>query len=141
MKALSIRQPWAWLIVRPDITDPSERARAFAAEEIKPLENRDWEGCPGWRQFRGPFKIHASIGMTKSEYDFCQRFISEFTNIKLPTFDELPRGGIVGQSVIYDCVKESLSNWFMGDYALLLRDTKPLPFQKFKGALGFFEVP
>lgn len=29
---LSIRQPWAWLIVRPDITDPRERAAAVLAQ-------------------------------------------------------------------------------------------------------------
>lgn len=31
MKALSIRQPWAWLIVRPDLVGAA-RAAALAAE-------------------------------------------------------------------------------------------------------------
>lgn len=42
MKALSIRQPWAWLIIRPDLTTPEQRAAALAAGHIKTIENRNW---------------------------------------------------------------------------------------------------
>ena len=40
MKALSIRQPWAWAILHAG----------------KRVENRDWQGC----HYRGPLLIHAS---------------------------------------------------------------------------------
>jgi hypothetical protein len=48
MKALSIRQPWAWLILNAG----------------KDIENRDWP-----THFRGRFLIHASKGMTHDEYE------------------------------------------------------------------------
>jgi len=56
MKCISIRQPWAWLIVRPDIIGEDTRARAYAAGLIKDIENRDW-----LTRYRGPVAIHASI--------------------------------------------------------------------------------
>lgn len=40
MKALSIRQPWAWLIIRPDITDPVIRA-AHSPLIFKDIESHD----------------------------------------------------------------------------------------------------
>lgn len=43
MKALSIRQPWAWLILHGG----------------KDIENRSWN-----TNFRGRFLIHAAAGMT-----------------------------------------------------------------------------
>jgi hypothetical protein len=46
--ALSIRQPWAWLILHAG----------------KDIENRDWP-----TKYRGPFLIHASKGMTRDEYE------------------------------------------------------------------------
>jgi hypothetical protein len=50
MKALSIRQPWAWLIVNG----------------YKDIENRSWA-----TKFRGPVLIHAAKGMTGAEYNHC----------------------------------------------------------------------
>ena len=46
MKALSIRQPWAWLIVHGR----------------KDIENRSWR-----TKFRGRFLVHAAQGMTRRE--------------------------------------------------------------------------
>ena len=45
-KCLSVRQPWAWLIVHGH----------------KPLENRSWA-----TSYRGPLLIHAAKGMTRAE--------------------------------------------------------------------------
>ena len=39
MKALSIRQPWAWLILRPDLR-PAERDRLRVDGLLKDIENR-----------------------------------------------------------------------------------------------------
>jgi len=138
MKALSIRQPWAWLIVRPDITDPIMRATAHV---LKDFENRDWGNFAAGRAFRGPVLVHASSGMTRDEYAACELFIAGFSDILLPPARALLRGGIVGRAVIDDCVTQAPSPWFTGEYGLHLRDAEPLPFRAFKGALGFFEVP
>jgi len=135
MKALSIRQPWAWLIIRPDVTDPPERAALYKSGQIKDVENRDWP-----THFRGPVLIHASKGMTRDEYGYCLR-LSESLGVKLPPMDELERGGIVGMATITDCVIHSNSPWFFGRHGFLMRDAKVLPFTPFTGALGFFNVP
>ena len=76
MKALSIRQPWAWLIVRPDLTDPAKRAAAFAAGEIKDIENRTWA-----TKHRGPFLVHAGQTFDMEGYLWVR---SRFPKIPLP---------------------------------------------------------
>ncbi|ANP62349.1 TPA: ASCH domain-containing protein [Pseudomonas aeruginosa] len=118
MKALSIRQPWAWLIVHG----------------FKPVENRDWP-----TRFRGPFLVHASKGMTRDEYEDA-RDLAEQQGITIPAPHELERGGIVGQASITGCVDHSSSPWFFGKFGFELADAKPLPFRPLKGQLGFFEA-
>lgn len=134
MKALSIRQPWAWLIVRPDLDYPPYRATELAAGRIKTIENRTWT-----TRERGAILVHASKGMTSAEYfdtkNFCYRL-----GVEVPPFDDLQRGGIVGQVDIVDCVTHSDSPWYMGAVGFVLANAKPLPFRPLKGALGFFEV-
>ena len=56
-------------------------------------------------------------------------------------FDDLQRGGIIGSVEIVDCVRESASPWFVGEFGFALRDPQPLPFVPWKGQLGFFDVP
>ena len=121
MKALSIRQPWAWLILNAG----------------KDVENRQWP-----TPFRGRFLIHASKGMTRDEYENGLLTLEDIdTRIQLPQFEKLERGGIVGTAVLTACVRASESPWFFGDYGFELRDVMPLPFRPFKGMLGFFDVP
>lgn len=119
MKALSIRQPWAWLIVNGH----------------KDIENRTWH-----TRFRGPVLIHAGKGMTRDEYVDAANFALEL-GVKVPWFGDLERGGIVGIAEIVDCTSSHPSPWFVGPYGFVLRDAKPLPFMPCKGELGFFEVP
>ncbi|MEM7599839.1 MAG: ASCH domain-containing protein [Verrucomicrobiota bacterium] len=114
--ALSIRQPWAWLIVNGH----------------KDIENRTWP-----TRFRGQFLVHAGKGMTKAEYKEA-RWVAEDNGIALPAFGELERGGIVGVAEITDCVNESESPWFFGKWGFVLRDAKPIDIVPCRGALGFF---
>ena len=60
MKALSIRQPWAWLIVRPDVADQATRAQLRTWRCIKDVENRTWS-----TGFRGRFLVHAGKTYTQ----------------------------------------------------------------------------
>lgn len=117
--ALSIRQPWAWLIIHAG----------------KDIENRNW---PTHR--RGRVLVHASKGMTRAEYEEAYDFVMcEVDNkIAMPTFESLQRGGVIGEVEIVDCVTDSKSPWFCGQYGFVLQNPKPLPFHPFKGALGFF---
>lgn len=119
MKALSIRQPWAWLIVNGH----------------KDIENRSWA-----TNFRGPLLIHAAKGMTKAEYIDTYHFAQQELGITIPHVHDLERGGIVGQATITGCCSDSLSPWFFGKFGFELTDAKPLPFLPYKGRLGFFEV-
>jgi hypothetical protein len=118
MKALSIRQPWAWLIVNGH----------------KDIENRCWK-----THFRGKIYVQASKGMTQDEYN--QAFvIAGDHGIDLPYPNDLERGGIVGTVEIVDCVDEHASPWFFGEFGFVLKNANPLPFRPLKGALGFFNV-
>lgn len=125
MKALSIRQPWAWLIVNGH----------------KDIENRVWS-----TRYTGPLLIHASKGMTRSEYDEVADMIANERpfmgmGIKLPDPNIIERGGIVGLAHCNGSVDQCVSPWFFGPYGFVLSDAKTLPFVPFKGMLGFFEVP
>lgn len=125
MKALSIRQPWAWLIVNGH----------------KDIENRTWV-----THQRGRFLVHAGQTMTRREYQDVVDFLLDDARLEhialvLPNFSELERGGIVGEATLVECLVDSPSPWFMGEIGLVVRDAKPLPFARFKGQLGFFEVP
>ena len=122
MIALSIRQPWAWLIL-------------YAGKDI---ENRDWA-----TSFRGRFLIHASKGMTRAEYASACDFAAScgVASERIPSLDNLPRGGVVGSVELVDCVQSSGSPWFVGENGFVLRDPRPLTFVPWKGRLSFFDVP
>lgn len=124
MKALSIRQPWAWLIIHGG----------------KNIENRSWH-----TKFRGRFLVHAAKGMTNKEYCDGLEFAMRAGDIRLlrdfPTSQQMERGGIIGSVFLADSRDTSKSPWYMGEKAFLLVDPKPLPFVPFKGRLNFFEVP
>ena len=119
MKTLSIRQPWAWLIV-------------YGGKDIENRSRRT--------NFRGRFLVHASQGMTRQEYNMAT-WIAGPLGVTIPPFEELLRGGIIGSVELVDCLEDSSSPWYMGEKGYLLRDPRPLPFVPYKGQLGFFDVP
>ncbi len=109
MKILSIRQPWASLIVAG----------------VKDVENRTWP-----MRYRGRVLIHSSLRAddTSSE-DIERRF-----GVSLPA--EPPLGGIVGMTEIVDCVRPHAGWWYApAHWAFVLANSGPLPFLKWKGAL------
>ena len=122
MKALSIRQPWAWAIL-------------YAGKDI---ENRSWK-----HPYRGPVAIHAAKGMTRNEwaegYDVLRAIRGRATPFVSP--QDLKRGGIVGVAEIIDCVDQSDSPWFFGRYGFVLAKARPVPFIPLRGQLGFFPLP
>lgn len=117
MACLSIRQPWAWLIVNG----------------WKNIENRTRQ-----TSLRGRFLIHASGGMTRDEYEACQIFVYGFSDLRLPDPQTLERGGIVGSAMLIDCVDRHSSDWFTGPWGYVLEDAKPRAFVPYAGRLGFF---
>jgi hypothetical protein len=171
VKALSIRQPWAWAILHAG----------------KRIENRDWRSVPS---YRGPLLIHASAfgasGSQREEAFGDARMVMKIgretgvLSADPVTFGTLigQRGGIVGVCNLVDAVRVNMSEhrmkggqcigcgwkeltvedllkepmpsipdcgakdpWAFGPLGLVLADVRPLPFVPFKGALGFFDVP
>lgn len=131
MLALSVRQPWAFWI---------------ATLGVKRYENRNWdpsylkaqlERCP----IGSNFLIHAAKGLGKTEYYAALEFAAKRCGtVKVPPFDDLKKGGIIGMVRLAGVVKESKDPWFIGPIALKLEDPCPLPFVPCQGALGFFDV-
>jgi hypothetical protein len=123
MKCISIRQPWAWLIIAGQ----------------KDIENRNWR-----TNFRGRILVHAAKGMTYAEYFDAigyAHMIGLTGGIRCPNYADLLRGGIIGAVEIVDCVASSPSPWFSGRFGFVMRNPQPMPFFPCKGALGIFEAP
>jgi hypothetical protein len=121
MKALSIMQPWAWLIVNGH----------------KNIENRSWS-----TKFRGPVLIHAGRAEDVEASHDLQSGRHPVTGEVQPVMDrEWKRGGIVGYAEIDDCVSDSDSEWFVGKFGFVMINARPLAFQPMRGQLGFFDVP
>ena len=118
LPALSIRQPWAWLILNGG----------------KDVENRTWK-----TNFRGRFLIHAAKGMTREEFEAACEF-SRLAGFRgdIPDGEQLARGGIVGVAELVDCTMQHRTPWFCGPYGFMLRNVAPVPFIPCKGSLGFF---
>lgn len=119
MKALSIRQPWAWLIVNGH----------------KDIENRSWN-----TKYRGPVLIHASTRRpTEDEWRVAMQ-IAIKQGVPLPRPQNLEYGGVVGMATITDCVAISDSPWFFGPRGFTLSDVARVHFTPMKGRLSFFET-
>ena len=125
MKALTIRQPWAWLIV----------------EGHKKIENRTWHAS-----YRGPLIIHAGTYYRKKEYDAICESVKAKYYIDIPTKDNLHFGGIIGKTklVMIDHLPPNCT-WMMkpfeeGPYCWYLSDPKRTIFVPYKGKLGLFDI-
>ncbi|MBW7966766.1 hypothetical protein [Bradyrhizobium sp. BR 10261] len=122
LRALSVRQPWAWAIIHAG----------------KDIENRGhvaiWKGAmkPG-----GRIAIHASKGMTKCDYIEGYNFMRSL-GILCPPAGALIRGAVIGSVEVTDIVTKSASPWFFGPRGLVLRDPEPCEPIAAGGQLGFF---
>jgi len=115
MKVISIRQPWASLIV-------------IGAKDV---ENRTWP-----TRYRGPVLIHASQRADDVSSDEIEH------RFGLHLAEELPLGGVVGITEIVDCVKPHASTWYApAHWAFVLANSRPLPFVQWKGQLGIRDAP
>jgi len=150
MKALSIKQPWAWLICRG----------------FKDIENRKWrigrKPAPFYNadyhlQLPARIYVHASklfdiegLGwLTTNDKDTPNEFIGDifdgdtsvYEMLMEKEIDEYPLGAIIGEVDIVDCVTKSESPWFVGPYGFVLKNPKlyenPIAI---RGMVGFFEV-
>ncbi|WP_313824068.1 ASCH domain-containing protein [Leclercia sp.] len=124
MKAISIRQPLAWLIVNG----------------FKDIENRSWD-----TKYRGVVLVHASSRRpTKAEVQNARAILLQTHGTAaahlMPSADNFQLGSIVGYTHITGTTRESTSPWFFGPVGFQLHGSKPLPFLPMKGRLSFFET-
>jgi hypothetical protein len=104
MKALSIRQPWASLIL----------------SGVKPIENRTWPA-----PYRGRILVHAGRTL---DYD-CPADLGR----TLPDVRTLPLGALLGTVELVDCVRVAdlpaelrRSPYASGPWCWVFRDPRPL---------------
>lgn len=129
MKALSIAQPWSWLITNG----------------YKDIENRDWD-----TRYRGLVLIHAG---KKLDADIINTMTGQWMQQTMPghwkeawatmpvSSGDFPTGGIVGYATLKEVVTKSDSPWFRGKYGFVLTQRHPLPFIPLRGQLYLFDVP
>lgn len=134
-KAISIRQPWLWLITRPDVFGDEARRALYRDNLIKDVENRVRE-----MGIASDVWLHASK-TPADKYDTLRMEIQTKFGIRVPSFDELPSGGIVGRAMFEPPVYEHASRWFTGPVAYPIFSAQPVEFIKCNGALGFFSLP
>lgn len=121
MKALSVRQPWAWAII----------------EGHKTIENRKWHP----REPMTEFAIHAP----KTFDDFGYRWIQELRpDISLPHKQSFLLGGIIGivsySGYIEGCHQDYDDPWFFGPFGWLLSDPRRIDFIPYPGNLMLFDI-
>lgn len=129
MKALSLRQPWPWFVLKGG----------------KNLENRGWTSF-----YRGPVLIHSSKWWdeieVRDDFDFASHVAHHYGTVPaegLPDLETLKaeRGHIVGVANIIGGISDSGSEWFFGPKAFVLSDpiafVDPVPC---RGERGLFTV-
>lgn len=122
MKVLSVRQPFADLIVTG----------------YRNIENRSRA-----TSYRGPLLIHASLRVDQ-EYlaELLKTMRDNGMDADADFFSQPETGAIVGQVTVIDCVTRSDSEWFDGPYGYVL--SSPLIFEnviEVPGKLGIWELP
>lgn len=127
MRALSVTQPWAWLIIHGG----------------KTVENRGWN-----TRYRGRVLIHAASRLTLDGHHAARMFVQRRLGVeaagKIPFVQGggLELGGIIGAVTIVDVLPPTNTPshpWHMaGQYGFVLADPLPLPFHRCKGALSFW---
>lgn len=128
MKALSVRQPWAWLIVHAD-----------EYPEPKRVENRDW--LPPAKHL-GTVLIHAGKQFDFQGFAWIQRERAELARLLEESEASRALGGVVGRVDVVKAIVDYNMPWASrrSRYHWLLANPKPLPFFPCKGSLGFFEI-
>jgi hypothetical protein len=157
--ALSIRPPWAYFVIygvpygiAVDNGDGSQSVKDSGKVILKNFENRS-RPVPrnlGGKPFILPQRIYIHVSKGEDKIDdvleFCVYKVGlPFASILMSYSKRLPRGAIIGEIDLVDCIKvegwqPDISPWLVGDYGYELKNPalydKPIPC---RGALGFFK--
>ncbi len=117
MKALSLIQPWASLILLG----------------VKHFETRSWG-----TDYRGPLAVHASKRMDVDAIDFCESNTEELRQAGIEDFTELPLGAVLGVVRLVEIIptdgpqaarltraEKAWGNWAPGRRAWRVVDPRP----------------
>jgi hypothetical protein len=128
IKALSLKQPFAWLIANGYLL----------------VDDRTWG-----TQYRGPILIHASKGLYEAYY----QHIKSNMDVPIPDRDKLEYGGVVGIAKLVLCSKPGelpagisreqrahFGGVHQEYYGFLFEQARPLPLMPCAGKLGIFEI-
>ena len=118
MKVLTVRQPYAWLLIHGG----------------KDIENRSYR-----TSHRGPLLIQASARSPRAYFDAAMEF-ARSRGISIPV-DSLRSGSLSALVELVDCVSVSASPWFNGPVGWVVRNALPVDFIAFRGRLTIFEAP
>jgi hypothetical protein len=113
MKAATVRQPYAWLIVAG----------------FKPNENRR-----AATKHRGPLLIHAGRKWHANPLDEIERSF----DVRIER-DALRFGGVIGRVDLVDVVRDPGNQLY--PFKWVLENPRPLPFVPFRGQEWLFDVP
>jgi len=127
-KALSLKQPFAWLIANGYLL----------------VDDRSWG-----TKYRGQILLHASKGLYNDYYDH----LKLNTNIPLPAKDRLEYAGVVGIANLVHCSRQrelpigmsheqraSFSGIHQEHFGFLFEQAEPLALMPCRGKLGIFEI-
>ena len=128
MKALSVRQPWAWAIIHGG----------------KDIENRS-----RMMSHRGALAIHATKPASRDDYDLDCDEIEQISGKRPPALERAAVGAVIGTVDVVGCIDsagddepQTTSPWAQyGLCWIMVRNAKalasPIPA---KGRLGLFEL-
>lgn len=129
MKAISVKQPWAWALFHGKPVENRAWSTKFRGDLlIHASKNWDWDAWYWLRRNRNLLD-HGGFGIVGSDNDFNRVY----------NFRE---GVIIGKVTMIDCVTSHPSPWFFGPYGFVF--TNPVEFKTpitFRGALKLFDVP
>jgi hypothetical protein len=129
MKALSIKQPWAWAFLHG-----------------KDVENREWRYLP---KYKGPILIHASKTFDREGYVWLSEHCNLLDIPEMSFPDEqdfflkmngFGTGGVVAMGYMTGAVRRSESPWFFGPVGLLINQVRKIDFIPWRGQLGLFDI-
>lgn len=112
MKIITVRQPYAWLIVAG----------------FKDIENRKYR-----TSYRGTLVIQSSKRHIPADSELAA--IEARHSIRILR-EQLQYGGIIGVATLIDCVSVSDSPWFQGPVGWKLKDQREVPFIAWTGMLA-----
>ena len=144
MKCITIRQPWAWMIIHgggylwpPDIAGVPQPPILTWRKDV---ENRKWKTT-----HRGPLLIHAAQREIDDDDDY-HKALSVYYGQTYAQLREIPDyleyGSIIGRVNLVDILSDSESCWAFPDHwHWIIEDPQPIKPIPYRGIPGLFDFP